>query len=223
MSGGMFGDIYRIDLHRLPGGGVTVPGSTTQIIINVAGALGADEDFTFDPATDTFSVGAVNGAVIQFYGDVQLPADDTSLIFTDSTNTGSLRVTTATLTNNRTWQLPDFSGTLIASNATWPAVTLPGDLTLDNGTLYLGTAGNGIAIAEGSDATLGTATLSGGTVTVSTAAVTANSRIFVFVQTPGGTQGHLSIGTVTAGTSFVINSTSGSETSTVAWIIFEPA
>ncbi len=84
-------------------------------------------------------------------------------------------------------------------------------------------AGKGIRIKEGSNAKMGTATLAGGTATVITTAVTATSRIFLTVQAAGGTQGFLRINTRTAGVSFVITSTSGSETSTVAWLIVEPA
>lgn len=84
-------------------------------------------------------------------------------------------------------------------------------------------AGKGLRVKEGSNAKMGTATLVAGTVTVNTTAVTANSRIFVFVQTPGGTQGFLSVANRVAGTSFDILSTDGSETSVVAWILIEPA
>jgi len=70
-------------------------------------------------------------------------------------------------------------------------------------------------------ATSGTATLVGGTVTVSTAAVAAGSKILTSRATTGGTAGHLSIGTITAATSFVINSSSGTDTSTVYWRIME--
>lgn len=84
-------------------------------------------------------------------------------------------------------------------------------------------AGKGLKIKEGANAKMGTAVLVGGAVTVSTTAVTASSRIFLTRQVVGGTQGHLSIGTVTAGTSFVINSSDGADTSTIAWLIVEPA
>jgi len=78
-----------------------------------------------------------------------------------------------------------------------------------------------VKIATGTNSSIGTATLAAGTVTVNTTAVTASSKIFVSVRTPGGTQGFLSTPSsgVTAGTSFVINSTSSSETSTVDWWI----
>lgn len=68
---------------------------------------------------------------------------------------------------------------------------------------------------------VGTATLVGGTVTVSTTAVGASSKIFLSRNTTGGTLGDLSapVGSIVAATSFVINSSSGSETSTVNWMI----
>lgn len=85
------------------------------------------------------------------------------------------------------------------------------------------TAGKGLQVKEGTNAKMGTATLVAGAATVSTTAVTANSRIFVTSQVDGGTPGWLRVSTRTAATSFVITSSSGTDTSTVAWIIFEPS
>lgn len=71
----------------------------------------------------------------------------------------------------------------------------------------------------GANAVAGRATLVAGTVTVSTTAVEAASIIQLTRCVTGGTVGHLSVGTVTADTSFVINSSSGTETSTICWQI----
>lgn len=79
-----------------------------------------------------------------------------------------------------------------------------------------------VEIEDGANKRMGTSTLVGGTVTVSNTSVTANTRIFTARQATGGTVGHLSIGTVVAGTSFVINSSSATDTSTVAWLLIEP-
>ncbi len=87
------------------------------------------------------------------------------------------------------------------------------------GNLALITAGNKIKITTGTNASVGSSVLVAGTVTVSTTAVTASSKIFITRGITGGTVGELSIGTITAGTSFVINSVSSSETSTVNWWI----
>jgi hypothetical protein len=77
-------------------------------------------------------------------------------------------------------------------------------------------------VREGSNAKMGTATLVAGTVTVSTTAVTANSRIFLTAQTSGAAAGALRVSARTAGTSFTITSTSGTDTSSVAWMLVEP-
>lgn len=86
-----------------------------------------------------------------------------------------------------------------------------------------GSAGKGFQVKEGSNCKQGTATLSAGTVTVSNSAVTANSRILLTSNADGGTPGWLRVSARTAGTSFTITSSSGSDTSTVAYEIFEPA
>ena len=89
------------------------------------------------------------------------------------------------------------------------------------GDFKLSTAGKKFFVTEGSNAAMGTSALSAGSVTVSTTAVTANSRIFVTSQADGGTPGWLRITAKTAGTSFVITSSNASDTSTVAWIIID--
>lgn len=84
------------------------------------------------------------------------------------------------------------------------------------GDLNLTTAGNKIKIATGTNASIGTTTLSGGTVTVSTTAVTASSKIFL--QSKG--DHHVKVSATVAGTSFTITSASGSDASDVEyWII----
>jgi hypothetical protein len=70
--------------------------------------------------------------------------------------------------------------------------------------------------------TFGTATLATGTATVSTNKITANSIVFLTGQSTGGTAGFLRVSARTAGTSFVITSSSGTDTGLVGWIIFEP-
>ena len=90
-----------------------------------------------------------------------------------------------------------------------------GELTYD---------GDNLQVAEGSNAKMGTATLNGTTaVVVSTTAVAANSRIFLTIQAPGGTPASPYVSARSAGTSFSIKSTGASDTSTVAWLIVDPA
>lgn len=90
--------------------------------------------------------------------------------------------------------------------------------------IKISTVGNGLYVKEGTNATMGIATLVAGTVVVNTTKVTANSRIFLTVN--GGTLtnvGATYISARTAGTSFTITSMNILDTSNVAWFIVEPA
>jgi hypothetical protein len=83
-------------------------------------------------------------------------------------------------------------------------------------------SGSGLRVAEGANPKQGTAVLAAGTVTVANTTVTANSRIFLTSQADGGTPGFLRVSARVVGTSFTITSSSGTDTSTVAYEIFEP-
>lgn len=85
----------------------------------------------------------------------------------------------------------------------------------DAGTL---TSGNcGVPVTRS-----GTGVLVAGVLTVNTAMVTANSRIFLTSQVDGGTPGFLRVTARVAGTSFTVTSSSVADTSTFAWEIIEP-
>lgn len=105
-----------------------------------------------------------------------------------------------------------------------------GILSVGTGHLAIATAGKGLQIKEGSNAKMGQAILNGsGTVTVSTTAVTANSRIFLSYADKGtssvGQTEPLWVSSISAATSFTIRSgvTGSSNDSTVNWLIIEPA
>ncbi|MEO6323827.1 MAG: hypothetical protein ABIT01_19540 [Thermoanaerobaculia bacterium] len=74
----------------------------------------------------------------------------------------------------------------------------------------------------GSLVAFGTATLVGGTVTVSLATIKAGDTIVTARNTSGGTAGHLNapVASIVAATSFVIGSSSGTDTSTVNYAIY---
>lgn len=132
------------------------------------------------------------------------------------------------------------AGALTATTSVTATTSLTatlGNITATNGNLVLGTAGNKIVstsvaatTAAGANS-FGTVVLVAGTATVSTTAVTANSMIHLTRQSIGATGaaevGFLSVGTIIAGTSFVINACSkddasvpsASDLSVVAWMI----
>lgn len=98
-----------------------------------------------------------------------------------------------------------------------------GDITATNGNVIIGTAGKTLEIKTGTNAKAGTATANGTTaVTVNTTAVTANSLIFLGGNTPAGTPSAPYVFAVTPGTSFQFKA-AASDTSTIAWMIVEPA
>jgi hypothetical protein len=61
-----------------------------------------------------------------------------------------------------------------------------------------------------------------GSVVVANTSVTANTRVFASRMALGGTAGDLSIA-LNAGVGFTITSSSGTDTSVVAWMLVEPA
>ena len=67
----------------------------------------------------------------------------------------------------------------------------------------------------------GTIALVGGTITVPNVSTAANSKIMLTAQIPGGTVGALYVSSRIVGTSFTITSTSATDTSTVAWMVFQ--
>lgn len=83
------------------------------------------------------------------------------------------------------------------------------------------TVDGGIKQAEGANKKQGVATLVAGTVTVANTSITANSRILLTSNVDGGTPGWLRVSAKTVATSFVITSSSATDTSTVAWLILE--
>ena len=90
------------------------------------------------------------------------------------------------------------------------------------GTVFWGIERDGRELVKvGTNQANGTSTLASGTVTVNNTLVQADSLITLTLQTCSSC-GAVSIGTVTAGTSFVINSTNGADASIVYWSIKRP-
>jgi len=78
-------------------------------------------------------------------------------------------------------------------------------------------------LSEAANGAMGTISLAGGTAVVNNTSVTAVTRIFLSIMSPnGGTPGFLDTATRTPGTSFTITSTSGADTSIVAYLLIEP-
>lgn len=100
-----------------------------------------------------------------------------------------------------------------------------GNITATNGDLVLNGAGNKLQIhatTAASDSVGTSDALDGASpsqLVVATTAVTASSKIFLSYATAGGTQGSLSVGTITPGVNFQIKSSANGDTSTVNYLI----
>ncbi len=188
---------------------------------NGASWFATDDSSTYAPGDKTVrnygryigSLGILDGSMIRSEGATRptgAAGNGIEMYWVSGDNAGWVRVT-------------NVDGTLkvLGLKASRVVIT-DGDLQVD-WNITLRTAGKGLEIKEGSDARMGIATLSGGTVVVSTTQATANSRIFLTSNVPGGTPGWVRVSARSAGTSFTILSSSGTDTSQIAWMIVEPS
>jgi len=166
-------------------------------------AFGSNNTRTGYAASNSFAFG--NGCLTQSAYGVAIGNAATQ------THAGSFVFTDSTGTNNTDSAVNQFACTFAGGYYFW------------GGSLSISTIGSGLKIAEGSNAKQGIATLVGGTVTVANTSTTANSRIQLTIQSPGGTVGSPYVASRIAGTSFTITSTSALDTSVVAYFIVEPA
>ncbi len=141
------------------------------------------------------------------------------LNITNALTIPSSNITTGTLVSSEkdSFILRNPAGKLATFSST-AGLLLPYDISLT-------TVGKGVKIKEGSNARMGIATLSGGTVTVANTTITANTRIMLTVQSLVGTAGLIYVSARVASTSFTITSSAGGSDggSTVAWVLIEPA
>ena len=143
---------------------------------------------------------------------------------------GAFAGTSITVSGNITSTAGDIEATLgsVTAGTTVTAGTgvtaTTGDITATAGNLV---AGVGLEITEagGGDDTSGLATLSSGTKVVASTAVAADSRIQLTAQTLGTVTAPVALAVTarSAGVSFTITSADNTDTSTVAWLIVNPA
>lgn len=152
-------------------------------------------------------------------GAVEFTTDD--LFFSITTGTARKRFLFADATGGLTSGRVPFATTngrlLDDASLTYSAST--GISTTNS--ISLATAGNKINIATGSNASIGSGTLTGGTATISTTAITTNSKVFLTDVTTGALTnvGSLTVGTIVNGVSFVVNSTNPLDASGFNYLI----
>ncbi len=215
--------------------GVLIGEGTSSIVATSAGTAGqlltsggASADPTWTTATFPATAGAT-GTILRSNGTNWVASTDT---YPDTVVAGSLLAATATnvvgaiadvatgqaLMSGGVGVIPAYSGSPSFSGSVTAATTLTatlGNITATNGNIVRGTAGNKDVYTSVASTTTagansaGTVTLAGGTATISTTAVTASSQIRLYRQGIGSTGaaalGILTLGTVSAGVSFIIN------------------
>jgi hypothetical protein len=181
---------------------------------------------------------ATTGNIVASAGNITATLGSVGAATTVTAGTG-ITATTGNIvasTGNITSTLGSVGAATTVTAGTSITATL-GAITATNGNLVLGTAGNkiistsvGATTAAGANS-FGKVTLVGGTATVATTAVTANSIIMLTRQSVGATGanplGMITVGTIVAGTSFVISAkttaNSGTDVATdvsvIGWMI----
>jgi hypothetical protein len=184
--------------------------------------ISQNKDVTFKNVNSSGTLNVVGAATL---GSTLTVVGGTNLSTLTTTGNasvgGTLSVTGETTVNGLTVNSPASMNVINATQVN--ATQLNASSTVN--TLRLTTAGGGIGIKAGTNATIGTATLAAGSATVSTTKVTATSVIFLTVQAIGTvtTPKPMTILNKNAGVSFQIVSSDATDTSTVAWWIVETA
>lgn len=143
--------------------------------------------------------------------------------------TGTLATQRAVVIQSPTYAFVGASTITTATSLDVTAPTAGTNTTITNnfairstGNIALTTAGNGLYIKQGTNATCGRGTLIGGTLVVSTTKATSTSEIFITDR--GGTVtnlGTIYISSVSSGTSFTVTSSNVLDVSTFSWFIIE--
>lgn len=219
----------------ISGGGTGLTGNSV-VVTSSQGDFDTSTALLYSSGALTVGFTAVPGVITI----LPTTAANGSLKFSATNNASNFA---STLTNSAVGQatvytLPDpgaATANIILSAGTQTiggAKTFTSDVTATTANFIAGTAGKGLQIKEGSNARMGSSTLVNGTVTVSNTSVTANTRIFLNRYSPAASTalGVLSVGTVVADTSFVIDArkvadatVETNDVSVVHWILVEPA
>lgn len=193
-------DFYQSGTKR-----IVVPGASV-----LAGSFGNVASTCYFDVSSTAGQAIMNGCGLYTTGTYGL------------NSSSAVRGNTFGLLNNTAYL--DFTqpGKIIATGANYDTTATHGYNVNGNKVLQAGFTGYTGAGAKISAPTQGTQALTGGTATVSTSAACAVGGSCHYQLTncgSGGTVGQLSIGTIIAGTNFVINSSSATDTSNVCWQI----
>lgn len=217
-------------------GGLTVTAGGESITgISTINTTGAAATTIGTGGTGTVSIGNATGntsvtGTLTTSANLTVTAGGATITGTTGINTSGAAVTTIGTGGTGAVNIGNATGNTAVTGSLTASTSLTatlGNITATNGNVVLGTAGNkivstsvGTTTAAGANS-FGSVALVGGTATVATTAVTANSLIFLTCQALGTVviASGLCVSAKTASTSFVITASQATDTSTIAWFI----
>lgn len=194
---------------------------------HAAGSLVLQEDFLINGATDTFGSastltnGATLGLTYKSCGTNATCTTESGIYLPTAVITGTIATSYGINVAASTGATSNIAGTFTDGTRTANLADGTNAITA-TGNISLAAAGNGLIIKSGSNARIGTGTLTAGTVTIANTSVTANTRVFLTDTSSSTTNvGSLTVSAISAGTSFTVTSTLALDTSTFNWMLVE--
>ena len=196
-------------------------GGTGQITVSVGSGVTVDYSDSLKTRTQESMIGLkqIQPNKWELFGDAEPVAPARSALIRSANSVGVPAFVSPTADGQ---VLKRSSGTLVFGALTAAEVTNTPAGTIAATTVQA--AIDELATEKHAALTSGTAVLVAGTKVVTTAAVTANSRIMLTVQALGTVTVPKAVGATarTAATSFTITSADATDTSTIAWALIEP-
>lgn len=174
-------------------------GNTTNVQVNIAGAFYGDDSFTYSSTTHAVSVAGTLNILGSASFAVTAKAKWDSGAFIDDLGgfANQIRIS--------------------ASNG----VTVSNQLNV-GGNLVINAASKTLSLVSGTNACIGSGTLSSGATSIATTAVASGSKIFLQDTSAGVVNvGTLTVSSSTPGTGFSVKSTNVSDSGTFDWIIIQ--
>lgn len=211
---GVVGDIYS---GTVTAGTVTTGNSTVTNSSSTSMTTGSLLVTISERNTSTIpSTSATTGALV-ISGGLGVAGD----IYSGTVTTGNSSVTSMTAGSLLVTLSERITSTIPSTGATTGALIVSGGLG-SMGSVCIG-PGAGLRVSEVANGKQGIVTLVGGAVSVANSNVTPISRIFLSTNVVSGTAGFLVVSSRVSGTSFSILSSSATDSSVVAYEIFEPS
>ena len=218
------------------GANITTVGTTGTITVNLdttLTGLTSVSSVTFVTSSATLGVTYTANSITATGSNADIPINlvpkGTGAVAVTGALTASTTITAGTGITSTLGNIVASAGNIVATLGSVSAGTTVtagtsitatlGNITATDGNVVINGAGRFLSVHGGAVTDFaGSAVLVGGTVSVANTNIAANDLILLSRSTTGGTEGTLSY-VISAGASFTITSSSGTDTSTIAYVI----